>query len=91
LAKLFPRSLLAAVALLVVNAGSSSGLDNYLYDNLQRSRDALLSQRDELQRARNDVMAQIDRLNQKAARIDQYLKQVDDLLRDVNSALDNIR
>ena len=88
--KRFLAGLGLSFMLIASSVDSSSGSDNYLYDNLQRSRDALLAQRDELNRAKTDVLAQIDRLNQKAARIDQYLNQVDDSLRDVNSALDNI-
>jgi septal ring factor EnvC (AmiA/AmiB activator) len=81
----------AALAISCFTAGSSNGRDDYLYNNLMRSRDALNGQRDELQRARSDILQQIDRLNSKIARIDAYLRQVDDSSRDVNNALDNIK
>lgn len=80
-----------AASLVAMTAGSSSGYDNYVYENLQRSRDALLGQRAELQHARTEVLASIDRLQQKVVRIDAYLKQVDDSVRDVDDALRNVR
>ena len=77
----------AALLMIGLKDTSSARYDSYVYDNLQRSRDGLLGQREELQRARNDTLSQIDRLNQKVARIDAYLRQVDDSLRDVESSL----
>jgi hypothetical protein len=92
--RLIHRSLLglvAAVLLVGFNAGSSSGYDNYAYNNLLRSRDALVDQRAELERARTDVLGQIDKLNARVARIDSYLKQVDSSITDVNAALKSVR
>lgn len=80
-------TLMFAVLWLAVADAPLRAYDNYLYDNLQRSRDALLGQKDELNRARADSLAQIDRLNQKVARIDAYLRQIDDSLRDINDSL----
>jgi hypothetical protein len=76
------------VALLfIVGAEKSSGYDAFVYTNLQKSRDALLSQRAELERSRATVLAQIDQLQQKAARLDQYLRQVDGSIKDVDDAI----
>jgi hypothetical protein len=77
------------VALAVVGSGTeqSAGYDNYAYNNLLKSRDGLQGQKAELERARNDVLGAIDKLNQRLSRIDSYLGQVDDSLRDVNRAL----
>jgi hypothetical protein len=82
------------VALVCMGAGtekSSAGYDsNYAYNNLLKSRDGLQGQKAELERARNDVLGAIDKLNQRLSRIDSYLGQVDDSLRDVNRALANM-
>lgn len=82
-----------ALSLIVigVDARSSLGYDSYIYDNLQRSRDALLGQRAELERARNDVSKQVDLLNAKLNRIDVYLREVDNSIKDVNDALSGVR
>ncbi len=69
----------------------ASGYDPYVYDNLQRSRDALLSQKTELQRAYNDVASQVDKLQTKLTRLDSYLRQVDSSIKDVDNALAKIR
>ena len=65
--------------------------DPTVYNNLQRSRDALLSQRQELQSAYDRVTAQIDNLNQSLNRIDSYLRQTDQSIRDVESALKQVQ
>lgn len=77
--------------LFAASTEKSSGYDQYVYENLQKSRDALLSQRADLERNRGELLAQIDRLQQKVARIDQYLRQVDGSLRDVDGALKAVR
>ncbi len=84
------RPLACAGCLVIAVATATAAYDTYLYDSLQRSRDALLGQREELQRARSDALSQIDRLNQKVQRIDAYLRQIDDSLRDVNDSLDRV-
>jgi hypothetical protein len=73
-----------------LQASATGRYSSEVYQNLQRTRDALLGQKDELQRARADVLGQIDKLNQKVGRIDQYLNQIDDSIRDVDSALNNV-
>lgn len=69
----------------------SDSYSSYAYENLQKSRDALLSQRADLERNRGELLGQIDRLQQKVARIDQYLRQVDGSLKDVDDALKAVR
>jgi hypothetical protein len=65
----------------------ATAYDPSVYNNLQKSRDALLSQRQDLQAAYDQVTQQIDQLNQKLIRIDSYLRQTDQSLRDVESAM----
>lgn len=66
---------------------SSAAYDDYVYNNLQKSRDALVDQKRELQRAYDETSKQIEALNQKLQRIDAYMKQVDKAMRDVDEAL----
>jgi peptidoglycan hydrolase CwlO-like protein len=61
--------------------------DPSVYNNLQKSRDALLSQRQDLQAAYDRVNQQINQLNQSLTRLDSYLRQTDQSLRDVESAM----
>jgi peptidoglycan hydrolase CwlO-like protein len=85
--------LLGALLTLLVISGSpkAKAYDPTVYNNLQRSRDALLSQRQDLQTAYDQVTQQIDQLNQKLNRIDSYLRQTDQSLRDVESAMKQTR
>ena len=86
------RLLLAIVALVALFPWlPGNSYDQQVYESLQRSRDALISQKAELERARNDVGGQIDRLQAKYDRINLYLKQVDSSLRDVEDALQRAR
>jgi hypothetical protein len=81
----------AALLLFIGGAEKSSGYDPYVYQNLQKSRDALLSQRAELERNRGELLAQLDRIQQKIARVDTYLRQVDGSIKDVDEALRAVR
>ena len=74
---------LSAGQLMSPKANAYSGV----YDNLQRTRDALLDQRKHLQEVYDQTSTQIDQLQQKLSRIDNYLNQNDRALRDVESAL----
>jgi len=78
----------AAMAVIQVWAGVASAYDPYVLNNLKRSRDALLSQQADIQRAYDDTSRQVDLLQQKLAKLDGYLRQVDQALRDVNRAID---
>ena len=80
-------SICAALLLSIGSAEKSSGYDPYVYENLQKSRDALISQREELERNRAELLAQLDRIQQKIARYDTYLRQVDGSIKDVDDAL----
>jgi uncharacterized protein YoxC len=83
----------AALTLLLFTVGAtkSSGYDSYVYENLQKSRDALLSQRAGLERTRTDLLGQLDRLQAKITRIDSYLRQVDGSIKDVDDAIRAVR
>ena len=79
----------AALALVFVQSWNGAlAYDPYVLNNLKKSRDALLDQRSELQRAYDQNAQQIDVLQQKQARLDNYLKQIEQSLRDVNRAID---
>lgn len=74
----------------LVFAQTLSGADarnQAVYDNLMKSRDALLSQRAYLQKAVDDLGNQINDLQDKQKRVSDYEKQVDKALRDVDNAL----
>jgi len=70
-----------------VNQKSSAYVDPTVYDNLKKSRDALLSQQAELQQAYDDTNRKIDALQSRLTRIDAYLKQVRSALKDVEDAM----
>lgn len=65
----------------------ATAYDPGVYDNLQRTRDALLDQRKHLQDVYDQISTQISQLQQKQSRIDSYLGQNDRALRDVESAI----
>lgn len=69
------------------NQHSSAYVDQTVYDNLKKSRDALLAQQGELQQAYDDTNKQIDALQAKLGRIDAYMKQVRSALKDVEDAM----
>ncbi len=90
IARLSTRLMLSTAAGIVLSTmptQPSSSYDSYVYENLKKSRDALLSQRDELQRAMSDTDQAIGRLQSKQTRLDSYIKQVNQSLRDVEDAL----
>ena len=80
-----------ATIVAVTAASAMGGSYNDVVNNLQRSRDALLNQQAELQRAYDETQKQVDVLNQKLARIDSYMKQVDQSVRDVNRSIDQYK
>jgi prefoldin subunit 5 len=61
--------------------------DTGVWDNLNRSRDALLAQRTRLQDAANKLGQQIDYLNQQMDKVNAYLRDNDVAIRDVERAL----
>jgi hypothetical protein len=65
--------------------------DHTVYNNLQKSRDALIAQRTDLEHAHDEVEKQIDNLQTRQTRLDQYLRQVNSALRDVDDALRGTR
>lgn len=87
-ARLSQAGVVVLLCLLLPSFGTMAVPDgDYVYNNLNKSRDALLDQRRELQRAYDDTAKAIDVLNQKLQRIDAYMKQVDKAIRDVDDAL----
>jgi septal ring factor EnvC (AmiA/AmiB activator) len=78
---------LGVVSAFTANQVLAAGYDPNVYNNLMKTRDALLQQRDYLQKAYDDTNKQIDALQQKMTRINNYLDQNDKNLRDIDQAL----
>lgn len=84
------RAWLCLIVLILLNvAPRAVGYDDRVYEELKRSRDALLAQQAELGRAETAVKQQINSLNDKLARISQYQRQVNSALNDVESVMRN--
>jgi hypothetical protein len=81
----FCASLIAAPIVLFL--GGLALAESDVYFNLKRTREALLAQRQELLNAQHAVQAQLNELQRRNDRIDAYLKDNDNSLRDVEGAL----
>ncbi len=66
-------------------------LDSMVYNNLSRSRQALLDQRQHLQESADRIGRQIDTLNRQLDTVNAYLRDTDTALRDVESTMANTR
>lgn len=75
------------VGILSFTGQNSLAYDQQVYNNLLKSKDALVTQQAELQRAYDETQKQIDALNAKLGRLDTYLKQVNTSIKDVDTAL----
>jgi peptidoglycan hydrolase CwlO-like protein len=82
-------ALVATLALTITPRAKA--YDPSVYNNLQKSRDALLSQKQDLQAAYDRITQQIDTLNQSLIRLDSYLRQTDQSIRDVDNAIRQAR
>jgi len=71
----------------VLFLGGFALAESDVYYNLKRTREALLAQRQELMNAQHAVQAQMSELQRRNDRIDAYLKDNDNSLRDVEGAL----
>jgi uncharacterized coiled-coil DUF342 family protein len=80
-----------AATLLQLISNQAGAYDSSVYNNLMRTRDALLQQRDYLRRSADETSKQLDQLQQKMARINNYLDQNDKNLRDIDAALGQYR
>ncbi|PZM80761.1 MAG: hypothetical protein DKT66_16055 [Candidatus Melainabacteria bacterium] len=80
----FAAATAVASALLL---GSYALAESDVYFNLKRTRDALLAQRQELLNAQQAVQQQMGELQKRNDRIDAYLRDNDNSLRDVEGAL----
>jgi len=78
-------------AVLLATAGwvgsAATALDSGVYDNLNRSRDALLTQRKNLQDASDRLNRRIAELQRQLDSVNSYLRDTDNAIRDVESAL----
>lgn len=77
--------LLLALGLILMP--STTAQPDYVYQNLMKSRDALLSQQAELQRVYDETRRQMDVLNARMTKIEAYMRQVNSSLRDVEDAI----
>lgn len=77
----------AGVLTLGLMSAGHAGPNQIVYDNLMRSKDALLNQRAYLQKALDSLTSQMNDLNDKIGRLRDYLNQNDQALRDVDRAL----
>lgn len=75
----------AAASVLLL--GGYALAESDVYFNLKRTREALLAQRQELLNAQQAVQTQMSELQRRSDRIDAYLKDNDNSLRDVEGAL----
>ncbi len=64
-----------------------SARDNVVYENLLKSRDAMLAQRAYLQKASDGFSNQINDLQDKQKRVNDYLRQIDQALKDIDLAV----
>lgn len=85
LSKVGIPAVLFATAILLV--GGVAQADTDVAYNLKRTRDALLGQRQELLNAQHAVEVQLNELQQRNDRINAYLRDTDNSLRDVETAL----
>lgn len=75
------------IAALILLMGGVALAESDVYFNLKRTREALLAQRQELLNAQQAVQNQLGELQRRSDRIDAYLKDNDNSLRDVEGAL----
>jgi len=71
--------------------GSATAFDQQVYNNLLKSRDALLEQKQYLQSAYDEVSTSLEALQVKQDRLNKYLDQNDRALRDVDTTLRSLR
>lgn len=83
----FVLGAVSSVTVVQLFSGTASAYDSAVYNNLMKTRDALMQQRDYLRQAYDDTSKQIDALQQKMNRINSYLDQNDKNLRDLDTAL----
>ena len=76
----------AILAILLTTAGHA-GVDPRVYNNLMKSRDALLNQQQYLQKALDALTQQAKDLDDKINSLRDYMNQNDQALRDVDRAL----
>jgi hypothetical protein len=67
--------------------GSARAYDSGVYSNLNRSRDALLGQRQHLQEVADSLTQRINDLQRQLDGVNSYLRDTDNAIRDVDSAL----
>ena len=75
------------LAILLIEAAAA--YDPRIEQDLRRSRDALLTQKDELERAGNSIDDKVSELQKQRERIDYYLRDTDRALRNIDAALRN--
>ncbi len=61
--------------------------DSYVYDNLARSRQALLDQKQKLQETADRIGQQLDNLNHQMDTVNAYLRDTDSAIHDVEDTM----
>ncbi len=83
-----PHKLLSLFLLVVIGwFGNAASADSGVYDNLDRSRQALLNQRAHLQESADQINQRIAQLQRQLDSINAYLRDTDNAIRDVDNAL----
>jgi septal ring factor EnvC (AmiA/AmiB activator) len=87
---IFPRLCVCLLFTLAFANLAALALDNMIYNNLSRSRQALLDQRQHLQESADRIGRQLDALNRQMDTVNSYLRDTDSALRDVETSLSQI-
>lgn len=75
------------LAVLLSCANLAAFADSMIYNNLSRSRQALLDQKQHLQESADRIGRQIDNLNRQLDTVNAYLRDTDTALRDVENTM----
>ena len=83
----FPKVCVCLLFLLAFVNLTALALDSMVYNNLSRSRQALLDQKQHLQESADRIGRQLDNLNRQMDTVNSYLRDTDSALRDVEGSL----
>jgi septal ring factor EnvC (AmiA/AmiB activator) len=84
---IFPKLWVCVLFTLAFANLAALAYDNMVYNNLSRSRQALLDQRQHLQESADRIGRQLDELNRQMNTVNTYLRDTDSALRDVETSL----
>lgn len=87
---IFPKICVCLLFMLAFANLAALALDSMVYNNLSRSRQALLDQRQHLQEQADRIGRQLDTLNRQMDTVNAYLRDTDSALRDVETSLSQL-